>query len=457
MRHSHRLQTLLLPAMAVALAAAAALGAARGGTTLLAVGAIAAVIALAVAVALPPEHVFLGWLVIAPFLQGTVGSTGGGHALRVAAYSMPPLLFALWTFTQRRAAEPTLIDAMPLLYLVVVILSVYAGQGHPTKTQIYAIVGIGISAYYFLAFGPLGRDLFPKLARVLLLAGCASAAWVLFTRATGVDSSSYKTDSSSEASRAVGTFGSPAALGTFLGIALVLALAILAWSGPRQLKRLSLLTIVLSIPALALTLTRGPLIGAGAVALLILVTRGRTRWGTGLGIALALVVIVAEWGVISHTHLYKSRFSDTQNVQIRVALDRVAVNLAEQKPIFGWGWGSFDDVKSYASFNPSPFTRTDVLQFTSHNTFLTVLAETGLVGLCALVVPWLVLARRTLARVVRGAAEQWTLVALLSMFAVWMISAGTFDVRFFSLTSVLPWLFVGEMRRIDLDRQTSEA
>lgn len=443
--------------MAVGLAAAAAAGAARGGTILLAVGACAVILATAAVVAFPPEHVFLGWLLLAPFVQGTVGSSGGGHTLRVAIYSAPPLLFAFWTLTTRRTASLAFVDAMPLLYLVIVIISALAGQGHPSKTTVYSIVGVGVVVYFFLAFGPTDRDIFPKVARILLLTGCASAAWVMISRATGIDASSFRSDTSSSSVRAAGTFGSPALLGTFLGIVLVLAVTILAWRGPQQMRRLCWLTIVVSIPALGLTLTRGPLIAAGAVALLVLVTRARTRWGTALGVALALLVIVAEWGVISSTHLYKSRFSDTQNVQLRVALDHVAVNLAEQKPVFGWGYGSFDNVKTEASFNPSPFTREDVLQYTSHNTYLTVLAETGVVGLVLLLIPLVVLARRTLAAVLRSASERWVLVALVAMLGVWLLSVGTYDVRFFSLGTALPWVIAGLMRRFDLDRQTSQA
>ncbi|HEY2371465.1 MAG TPA: O-antigen ligase family protein [Gaiellaceae bacterium] len=443
--------------MILALAAAAAAGAGRGGTMLLAVGAVAAVIALAVAVALPPEHVFLGWLAVAPFIQGTVGSTGAGHALRVVVYSVPPLLFAFWTLTRRRAVELTFLDALPLLYLVLVIISARAGPGHPTKTQVYAIVGIAVAVYYFVAFGPTGRDIFPRVARVLLLTGCVSAMWVMISRAAGLNSSQNLYDPTASAARSAGTFGQPAVLGTFLGVVLVLALAILAWDGPPRLRRLSLIAIVLAIPALALTLTRGPLIGAGAVALLVLVTRARTRWVTILGVVLALTLVAASWGDISSTHLYKSRFANKSNVQIRVVIDHLSVNLAERKPVLGWGYGSFDVVKSRASFNPRPFTRDLVLFYTSHNTFLTILVETGLVGLCLLVLPWLVLARRMLASVRRGASQQWMLVAAPSMLAVWVIAAGTFDMRFFSLGAALPWLAAGLMRRIDLDQQTSEA
>jgi O-antigen ligase len=454
MRLSHRLHTLLLPAATVALAGAAALGAARGGTILLLVAAAAAVCALAAVISLRPDHVFLAWLLVAPFVQGTIGSSGAGHVFRVLIYSFPPLLFVLWTLVERRAVSLTFVDALPALYFVLVLISAHFGDGNPSPTQLYSIVGIGVVIYYFCAFGPLGGDVFPRIAAVLLWAGSASAAWVILSRVTGIDRSSYQLDVAASAQRAAGTFGSSAALGMFLGVIIALALAVLAWGGPRNLRRLSFATVALAAPALALTLTRGPLISAGVVALLLLLLRGRTRWLTVLGVAIVLVVLVAEWGVISSTHLYKSRFSNKSDVQIRVVIDRISTKLAEEKPILGWGYGSFDTVKQTVNFNPEPFTRSDVLQYTSHNSFLTVLAETGGLGLLALILPWVVLARRSLIAAARRTQQQWAVVAMLGMLGVWLISAGTFDVRFFSLASALPFLAAGLMRRLELDRQS---
>lgn len=457
MRHTQRLSTLLLPATAVALAAAAAVGAARGGTILLAVAGIAAIVGFAVVLSLRPDHVFLAWLVVAPFVQGTIGSSGAGHVFRVLIYSVPPLLFVLWTLTERRAANFTFVDALPAVYFVIVLISAHFGSGNPSPTQIYSVVGVGVVIYYFCAFGPLEQRIFPRIAAVLLATGCISAVWVMISRAAGFGSSSYQLDLAASAQRAAGTFGAPAVFGTFLGVVVVLALAILAWDGPTGLRRLSLLAIVLSIPALFMTLTRGPLIGTGVVALLVLVLRGRTRWLTVLAVGIALVALVAEWGAISSTHLYKSRFSNKSDVQIRVVIDSLSTKLAEKKPVLGWGYGSFDDVKSSVEFNTGPFTRDEVLKFTSHNTFLTVLVETGAVGLLLLVLPWLILARRSLLAAARRGPHQWILVGLLGMLGVWILSAGTFDMRFFSLASALPFLAVGLMRRLELDRQTSVA
>lgn len=457
MRHALRLQLLFLPAATVVLAAAAAVGAARGGTVLLAVAAVAVMVGFAVALSLRPDHVFLAWLAIAPFVQGTIANSGAGHVFRVVIYSLPPLLFVLWTCTERRPVSLTFVDALPALYFLIVLISVQFGAGNGTPTQIYAVVGLPVAVYYFCAFGPLGRDILPRVAAVLLLSGCASSAWVLISRATGLDSSSYQLDVAASASRAAGTFGNPAVLGVFLGVVIAVAVAILAWGGPAHLRRPSVLTLVLAVPALLLTLTRGPLIGAGVVTFLLLMLRARTRWLTVLGIAVALTVLFATWGEISSTHLYKTRFSNGSNIHERVVLDQISVKLAEKKPVLGWGYGSFDQVKSSVSFNPGSETRDQILAYTSHNSFFTVLVETGLVGLALLVLPWIVLARRSLRAAGRRTPQRWALVALLGVLGVWIVGAGTFDVRFFSLVSALPFLAAGLMRRLETDREASVA
>jgi O-antigen ligase len=458
MRYPYRLQTLLLAAMPVLLAMVTVVAVVRGGTILLAVAALAAASVAAVWLTLGPQELFLVWLAAAPFVQSTLGSSGGGHNLRVVIYSAPPLLFALWALVHRRSVQPTFLDALPALYFVLVVVSAALSPTHTGLTHLYSIVGVGIVVYYFCAFAVLGNDVFTRIARVLLATGSIAAAWVIVQRATGAGSSSFQLDTVSSAERAAGTFGSPAVFGTFLGAVLTLALTILVWKGPQQLRRLSVLTLVVATPALFLTLTRGPLLAAGSVAILVLVTRARTRWLTVVGVVIAATAVVTTWGAISSTHLYKTRFSDKKNVQARVVIDNWSFKLAAEKPAFGWGYGSFDRVKNASTFSAKPpLTRADVLPFTSHNTYLTILVETGVIGLGLLLTTWFVVARRSLAETRWGGPNRWALVGLLAILGVWIVNAGTFDMRFFSFVSALPWLAVGLMRRLDLDRRATAA
>ncbi len=459
MRYPYRLQTLLLSVAPVVLAMVTAVAVVRGGTILLAVSALAAASIAIVWLTLRPQDLFLVWLAAAPFVQSTLHGSGGGHALRVLAYSAPPLLFVLWTIVHARSARPTLVDILPALYFVVVVISASLSPTSTSPTQLYSIVGVGIVVYYFCAFTSFAEDVPVKIAAVLLAAGCVVATWVIVERATGIGASAsrYQLDIAASAERAAGTFGNPAVFGTFLGAVFALALTILVWNGPARLRRLSMLVLIVTAPALFLTLTRAPLIAAASVGLLVLVTRSRTRWISMLSIGLAVTVAVVAWGAISSTHLYKTRFSNTTNVQARVVIDDWSLKLAAKKPALGWGYGSFDRVKNASNFSAGPLNRANLLQYTSHNTFLTILVETGALGLGLLIAPWLVIARRSLHAAIRGGPDQWILVGLLAILGVWIVNAGTFDMRFFSFVAALPWLAVGLMRRLDLDRQTTPA
>jgi O-antigen ligase len=452
-RSSIRIQHALVSTLPVVFALLISFAVVRGGVALLAVLGLAACAVAVVGFSLRPQDVFLAWIAVAPFLQSTFGASRSGHALRIVLYSAPPLLLAAATLLQRRSIRGSLVDLVPFGYLGVAALSAEFSASSVSPTQLYSTVAIGIIVYYFCAFGPLDDAVVARLFRILLVTGSVVAAFVILGRAgIGLGSATrFQVDYSASAERASATFGNPAVLGTFLGAALVVSLAVLVWNGPRSLRPLSWLTAGLTPPALFLTLTRAPLIAALAVGLLVVALRSRTRWGTVLACALCATVLVGMWGAIASTSLYKTRFSNTTNVQARVIIDRWSIKLAEQRPVLGWGYGSFDRVKNAARFSAGPLPRADVIQYTSHNTFLTVLVETGAVGLALFIIPWVVVTRGAIRLARRPTDEKWLIVGLLAVLGVWIVNAGAIDMRFFSFISALPWLAAGLLRRHVLD------
>ena len=82
---------------------------------------------------------------------------------------------------------------------------------------------------------------------------------------------------------------------------------------------------------------------------------------------------------------------------------------------------------------------------TSHDTFLTILVELGLVGVLLYATPLVV----AFAGILRGARERmdWEVAALVGTVIVYLVSALTFDMRFFSLVPALPWIAAGLARR----------
>jgi O-antigen ligase len=415
--------------------------------------ALLALAGVTILLSIPPTVAFLAWLALAPLLQNSASHTAVGSPLQLALYVGPPLVFLLWSLTaSSRLHRLSFIDFVPLAYFLVLLGSMFL-TSDVTITAIkdlYTRTAIGIIVYYLAAFGPLRSNVRERVVAVVLTLATIEAFMSIVDGLTGWnlwhDNRSYPGYGTR---RAVATLADGAVLGTFIGIGVVLAIAVLVWQGPRQLRRLAMVTIVMGLPGMFFTLTRGPIVATVAVGFLVLLTRPGTRLLAFASLLLATAILGSTWSRISSSNVYRERASKTTTVEIRVELQRLSLQLAAKRPIFGWGYDSFDRVKQVGSFSGS-VSRSEVLSSTSHNTFLTILVDYGVVGLGLLLMPWLVIGWRSLGEIVRHPAARWFVVGSLAVVGVNAISACTYDFRFFSLVPALTWLFLGLLRRHQL-------
>jgi O-antigen ligase len=448
MKVSYRLQTSFAALAPLLVAMLAVVGAVKGGTALLAVGGLAALCVAAIMLSVRPQDLFLVWLLAAPFLQD-VGHGGAQHAVRILLFSSPPLLFLAWALLERRSIRGSFIDLLPACYVLLVAGSAILTHSPTSATQVFSIIGIGVIVYYFCAFATLDDDIDVRVLRVLLATSVIAALLTVLGRVSGLNFG-YAKDTSSGFTRSTGPLGDPVYLGTFLGAGFVIALAVLT-SGTGRLRKLAIVALLSTGPALLLTLTRGPIIAAIGIGLLILLLRARSRWPAVAGAAILGLIIAALWGNIASTTLYKDRFSNKTNIQGRLLIDRWSFELAGRKPVLGWGYGSFDRVKNSANLSSGTLPLAFGLQYTSHNTFLTILVEMGVLGLIILFLPWASAAISGLRVAIRSPGSLWIVTALIATIGVWVINAGTADMRFFPFAWVLPWVSVGLLRRRFLD------
>jgi O-antigen ligase len=246
-------------------------------------------------------------------------------------------------------------------------------------------------------------------------------------------------------SRVVATLANPGVLGVLLGVAIVVAVAILTWNGPRHLRKLSWATLLVCTPGLLATLTRGPILATIAVVVLLLLL-GRARL-VGLGVlavsAIALVLLLPSF---RSTETYKQRVAQKATVEIRVALREVSLTLVAEKPAFGWGYGSFDRAKNATEFSIEGIPIRSVLETTSHDSYLTKLVELGILGFLLFAAPFLVLGYRGLRQRARG-PDSWLVIASVASLLVIYLTASTLDFRFFSFAQMLPYVFLAILRR----------
>jgi O-antigen ligase len=139
--------------------------------------------------------------------------------------------------------------------------------------------------------------------------------------------------------------------------------------------------------------------------------------------------------------------TQSSTVEIRVAIQQVSLHLAAEKPVLGWGYGSFDEAKRASDLIVQGVPLASVLETTSHDTNLTILVELGLVGLVLYVAPFLLVGIRALRRP-PPESERWLLASALGSLVVVYVTASTLDFRFFSFAQMLPFAFLGILRRL---------
>jgi O-antigen ligase len=468
---SLRTQTVAFASLAIAVGLFAGREVARSSSlsspALLALLAIAGVTIL---LSIPPTVLFIAWLALAPLLQNSASHTAIGNPLQLALYLGPPLIFLLWSLASSRSHAPSFIDFVPLAYFLLLLGSMFVTSDVTVNAlrDLYGQYAIGIIVYYLVAFGPLRSNVRERVVAVVLTLATIEALMSIVDGLTGWNlwHDTGWQGSDVAISRAVATLALPGVLGSFIGIGVLLAIALLVWQGPRQLRWLAVVTIVVGFPGMYFTLTRGPIIAIIAVGFLVLVTRPGTRVLAFVSLLLATAVLGSTWSRISDSTLYRERATRANTLEIRLQLERLSLQLAEKRPILGWGYGSFDRVKhlgnlgnlgsgsasrNLRSLGPESISRDEVLGSTSHNTFLTVLVEEGAIGLGLLLVPWLVICWRSLGDSIRHPDARWFLVGSLAVVAGNTIAQTTYDARFFSLVPALTWLFLGLMRRHQLD------
>ncbi|MBA3844319.1 MAG: O-antigen ligase family protein [Actinobacteria bacterium] len=398
-----------------------------------------------------PERVFLGWFLVAPFLQASSRNSSVGHLLSQVLFTLPPILFLLWAAIARRTAvRASFVDVLPAAYfaLAVVSLELTKVGSSASLRGIVTTVGFAAVAYYFAAFGPVSEQFGERLCRVVLITASILGVMGLIEEVTGWNLW-HNTDWRDPTPRVVATLDNPAVLGIYLSIAIAVSLVVLFWDGPAKLRRLAVLTLVVAVPTMVFTYTRGPFLGLFAVAVPLLLLRKSIRARSVIVLAIGGFLLVLFWGSFAGSSVYQKRVSDSATVQTRVVIQNWSLKLASQKPILGWGYGSFDRVKNTAT----DLQGTDLEQklgtsSTSHDTFLTILVELGAIGLVLFLAPWAIILWR-LRQFIRVPSEhRWFGIVCIATPIAFALGATTFDLRFFSFIGAVPWIAMGCGRRL---------
>jgi O-antigen ligase len=201
--------------------------------------------------------------------------------------------------------------------------------------------------------------------------------------------------------RATGTIGDPNELAAALLVGLALAAGFVLARGLSPILRLGgALALPLCAAGIFLSLSRGGLIALGAMLLAGTVLAGRWRLAVT-----TILVVIATGGFLYYSQLAplpaRERVTTANGGSGRSDLWTVGLRMVRAHPVGGVGVGNFPVVSKDFVLQPGKLQREDLIfsqePKVAHNTYLQIVAETGVPGLLlflAVVISCLVCALR---------------------------------------------------------------
>jgi O-antigen ligase len=188
----------------------------------------------------------------------------------------------------------------------------------------------------------------------------------------------------------IASFSNPNDLGAYCLLQLSIALAAVATEKRTWLRRCSIGLCGCLVLIVFLTASRAALIGLACFAVLLLARRISWQKLSSAVLVAAVVAFLVPNGVWQRVGLMKEPskeeeydpnrvHGDEGSVEQRMAIWKVALSISKQNPIFGVGVGAYSEAhlaQRFEDVGPLAYGRRD-----AHSTYLTLLAETGFIGL----------------------------------------------------------------------------
>ncbi len=248
--------------------------------------------------------------------------------------------------------------------------------------------------------------------------------------------------------RARGPMVQAVSYGLFLGITMLAAFVWRSrWNRTGQI--VWLLVIAAELAALACTYTRSIWIGTALAIVVALALTLRGIWRPivlGALVSTALVMSVVQLDSLANLQREGSATEARTSADMRASFAYVSWQMFLDRPILGFGFGQFYREKlPYLSDRSTPLQLELIRDFIHHNTYLSLLTETGLVGLglyLAILIAW---ARRGW-RLARSDNPAWVRahgVLLLGALATYAVQMLFHEVSYTTLDNSLLFLLAG--------------
>jgi O-antigen ligase len=342
------------------------------------------------------------------------------------------------------------IGAVLLLFLAWAgISAVWAESAGEVATALYRY-GLNLALFPIVYSALRGRQDALWFAGAFLLGAAIAAAYGLAVHPEA--SSAAGIGGTDELNRISGTIGDPNELAAVLVAGIALALALVA--GLRRspgLRALAGAAGLLCLVSVFFTLSRGGLLALGVALLAGVVVGGRWRPAFALAAIVAVLGAAAYFGAVVSPE-QRQRLTAADGGSGRTDIWKVGWRMVEHRPAQGFGAGNFGTSAIHYVVAPGSLRRSDLLverPQVTHNVYLQMFAELGLVGL-ALFIAVIVAALGAALRAAQRFRERGdpamqllaisTVVALLGMLAADFFLSGQYSKQLWLLLAFGPAL-----------------
>lgn len=248
--------------------------------------------------------------------------------------------------------------------------------------------------------------------------------------------------------RARGPMVQAVSYGFFLGVSMLAGyLWRSRWNRFGQL--IWLLLILVELTAIAFTYTRSVWIGTALAIVVVLGLTLRGAWRPlvlGMLVSAALVLSVVQLGSLANLQREGSASEARESAGMRASFAYVSWEMFLDRPLLGFGFGQFFREKlPYLSDRATPLELELIRDYIHHNTYLSLLTETGLVGLALYLAILCGFVRRGW-RLCRSGNPQWMCahgILLLGTLATYAVQMLFHEVSYTALDNSLLMLLAG--------------
>jgi O-antigen ligase len=247
--------------------------------------------------------------------------------------------------------------------------------------------------------------------------------------------------------RTAGTIGSA----DQYSIILVFVAVLLVEAGMRSRSHLArsilLLTVALAFFGVFFSFSRASWLGAILVLIGLVLVYPRVALGMAVGLPL-LVLVLGSGPLAGEAAWAWERLNTERTVDNRIIVYAASLELIQRKPAFGWGLGNHDVYAEQFMTRVGDVPVQAGVGITSHNAYLTIMAELGLFAFAAYMFPagwWLLLTLKTWKRLPRTGFHGRSWLSMLWLAQLNQITISSFNDMFSHGTFVtsLWWITLG--------------